>query len=133
MPYEKIIILIASIVGILLLKKTKPDFLKGILLAFILSFGLSLFGNQGILKLSFVLFGVLSFIFSLYSGINKQWSNLTIGFFAFISFLFKFMHYPFLNELRLLMIIPIVIYITLLTKHKFKNKQLSIINNTRSL
>ncbi len=37
------------------------------------------------------------------------------------------MHYPFLNELRLLMIIPIVVYITLLTKHKFKNKQLSIL------
>jgi hypothetical protein len=37
------------------------------------------------------------------------------------------MHFPYGSELELSMIIPIIVYLVILGKDKFKNKQLSIL------
>ena len=128
MGYVRIIILIGIIIGIILFKKTKPNFLKGILIGFILSFAISFFENELIsATISRLSFGILIFVFSVYNGINKKWLNLIIGLFAFTSFFFKSMYYPYASELQLLMIIPLIIYIVILAKDKLENNQLSIL------
>jgi hypothetical protein len=127
MNYGKIIIGIGILIGILLFKKTKPKLLVGILVGLIISFALSFIENQLLTNISFISFGIFSLIFSVYSGIKRKWLNLIIGIFAFVSFFSKLMHYPYANELKLLMIIPIVCFgLTFIKKEKFKN-ELSIL------
>jgi hypothetical protein len=112
MTYEKIIFGIGILIGILLLKKTKPKLLIGILVGLIISVILSFIDNQPIIYISFASFGILSLI---------------IGIFAVISFFSKFMQYPYANELKSLMIVPIVSYVlTFRQKEKYEN-ELSIL------
>ena len=123
MNYGKIIIGIGVLIGIFLFKKTKPKLLLGILVGLIISFALSLIENQLLNNISFISFGILSLVFSIYSGIQRNWLNLIIGFFAFVSFLSKLMHYPYANELEILMSIPIVSYgLTFMKKENYKNE-----------
>ena len=126
MTYGKIIILIGIVVGMFLFQKTKPNLLKGILVGLIISFGISFFDNQVLTNISFFSFGIFSLTFGVYSGINKKWLYLIIGLFAFISFLFKLMHYPFANELKLLMLLPIVSYLLTFKKLESHKTGLSI-------
>lgn len=127
MNYGKIIIGFGILIGILLFKKTKPKLLVGILVGLIISFILSFIENQLLNNISFISFGILSLIFLVYSGTKKNWLNLIIGIFVFVSFFSKLLHYPYANELKLLMIIPIVSYaLTFRKKEKHKN-ELSIL------
>ena len=127
MNYAKIIIGIGILIGIILFKKTKPKLLVGILVGLIISFFLSFIENELLTNISFISFGILSLIFVAYSGIKRKWLNLIIGLFAFVSFFSKLMHYPYANELKLLMIIPFVCYVlTLRKKEKYEN-ELSIL------
>ena len=127
MAFAKIIIGIGILIGILLFKKTKPKLLVGILVGLIISFVLSFIENELLTNISFISFGILSLIFFAYSGIKRKWLNLVIGLFAFVSFFSKLMHYPYANELKLLMIIPILSYaLTFWKKEKYEN-ELSIL------
>ena len=127
MNYGKIIIGIGILIGILLFKKTKPKILVGILVGLIISFALSFIENQLLANISFISFGILSFIFFVYSGTKRKWLNLIIGIFAFVSFFSKLMHYPYANELKLLMIIPIVSYALTFRKKEKYESELSIL------
>ncbi|WP_452227660.1 MULTISPECIES: hypothetical protein [unclassified Lacinutrix] len=128
MTYEKIIIGAGALMGLFLLNKTKPVFLKVTLLILVSCSILSFYQDSDLINtISFLGFGILALVFSIYSGINKKWLNLIIGLFAFVSFFFKVMYYPYANELKLSMIIPIIIYIVLLIKNKLENNQLSIL------
>ncbi len=127
MNYGKIIIGIGILIGILLFKKTKPKLLIGILVGLIISFVLSFIDNQLLTNISFISFGILSLIFFAYSGIKRKWLNLIIGIFAFVSFISKYMHYPYANELKLLMIIPIVSYVLTFRKKENYENELSIL------
>lgn len=127
MTYGKIIILLSIIIGIFLFNKTKPNFSKAILIGLILSFSASFFENDLIANISFLSFGILSLVFSIYSGINKKWLSLIICLFAFISFLFKSMYYPYANELKLSMLIPIVCYALTFRKLESYKAELSIL------
>jgi hypothetical protein len=123
MTYGNIIIGIGILVGIFLFKKTEPKLLVGVLIGLIISFVLSLIESELLTNISFVSFGVLSLIFFVYSAIKRKWLNLIIGLFAFVSFFSKLMHYPYANELKLLMIVPIVCYaLTFRKKEKYKNE-----------
>ncbi|MFP4846039.1 hypothetical protein [Winogradskyella sp. PE311] len=126
MTYGKIIILFGIIIGALLFKKTKPSILKGILIGLILSFGISFFENDILANTSFLSFGILSLVYSVYCGIKKKWLSLIIGLFAFISFFFKAMYYPYANELKLSMLIPIVCYALTFRKLESYKTELSI-------
>jgi len=123
----RIIIIIGICVGILLYKKTKPNFLKGILVALILSFILSFSESNLLINIAFICFGVLSFIYSIYSVLHKNWLNLVIGLAAFVSFFFKTQHYPYISLIQLLMIIPIACYFLMFVKKKRMIKELSIV------
>ena len=123
MNLEKIIIGIGILIGIFLIKKTKPKLIVGILVGLIISFVLSFAGNQLLTNISFVSFGILSLIFSVHSVIKRKWQNLIIGIFAFILFCAKLLHFPYAYELKLLMIIPIVSYALIFReKRKYKNE-----------
>jgi len=127
MNYDSIIIGIGILFAILLIKKTIPRYLVGILIALVICYGLSLADNGLLNTISFYGFGTLGLMFSVYSLIKTNWLNLIIGFFAFISFFWKVMHYPYANEIKLVMIIPIICFcLTLIKKKEYKN-ELSIL------
>lgn len=122
MTQQKIIIGIGILAGLLLYPKTKPTFLKSILIGLSISFGLTFFKNQLLVNLSFFSFGMLTLGFSIHQAANGKWTNFAIGVFAFLSFIWGLFQYPFVGELRLLMLIPIGIYIwTLIKKWKVEN------------
>ena len=127
MTYEIIIIGIGVLIGLSLFKKTNPIFIKGILVGLVVTFVLTFFGQQLLTDISFFSFGILTLIFTVYSGMNKKWLNLIVGLFAFVSFFFILMNYPFANELKLLMIIPIFCYLLIFRNWKKYNNELSIL------
>lgn len=127
MTYDKIIISIGVLIGLSLFKKTNPIFLKATLIGLILSFGLSFFSEKLLINISFFSFGILTFIFAAYSGLNKKWMNLIIGFFAFMSFLWSFMNWLLIGELRFLMLIPIICFAVILRKLRDYKNELSIL------
>ncbi|WP_394908007.1 hypothetical protein [uncultured Mesonia sp.] len=126
MTFEKIIIILGLLIGIFLFKKTKPDYLKAILIGLILVFVLTFFPQKLPTNISFYSFGLLTFIFTILSGLKKKWFNLIIGFFAFISFVSAALEFPYANELKLLMIIPIISYFWTLKKLIIYKNALSI-------
>src|SRR5690606_3310038 len=118
---------IGILIGIALFRRTKPNFSVGILVGLIISFLLSFFKNILLINISFYSFGILSLIFFVYSGIKRNWLNLIIGVFAFVLFFSKLMHFPYSNELKSLMIVPIATYaLTFIKKEKYDN-ELSIL------
>jgi len=127
MTYGRIIILIGVLIGILLFKKTKPNFLKGILIGLVVSYGLSFFENELLADISFFSFGLLSLTFTIYSGIKRKWLSLIIGLFAFVSFFGGLMYWPYANELRLLMLVPILCYLMTFRKWESYKTELSIL------
>lgn len=127
MTYEKIIFGIGILIGILFLNKTTPKLLVLILISWVISFVLLFIENQLLTNFSFVSFGIISFIFIIYSGIKRKGLNLIIGFFAFASFISKIMNYPYENELKLLMIFPIASYILILKEKENYKNELSIL------
>jgi hypothetical protein len=127
MKIEIIIYGIGILIGLFLFGITKPKFVKGILIGLIICFVLTFFKNQLLSTICYVGFGILSLIYSVYSGINKNWRNLIIGFFAFTSFLFGMLHWNYGGELQMSMIIPIVIYLTILVKWRKYKSQLSVL------
>ena len=127
MTLEKIIIGIGILIGIILFKKTKPNFLVGILVGLIISFIVSFFENILLRNISFYSFGILSLIFFIHSGFKRKWLNLIIGLFVFVSFFSKAMHYPYANELKSLMIIPILSYVLTFRKWENHKCELSIL------
>lgn len=127
MVYEKMIIGIGVLIALLLFNKTKPVFLKVFLFILVSSFILSFYIDSVINNtISFFGLGILALIFSIFSGINKKWLNLIVGLFAFVSFFFKLMYYPYALEFQMSMIIPIIIYIVVLIKNKLNTNQISI-------
>ncbi len=127
MTYGRIIVLIGVLIGLLLIKKTKPNFLKGILIGLIVSYGMSFLDNALLVDISFLSFGVLSLIFTVYSGLKRKWLSLIIGLFLFVSFIAHILYLPYANELRLLMIVPILCYLMTFRKWESYKTELSIL------
>ena len=88
--------------------KTKPLFLQIILALLMVSFGISFFRFETLSMISFVSFGLLALIFLVYIGLQKKWLGVIIPLFAVISILFKSMYWPYGNEIKLAMLIPII-------------------------
>lgn len=127
MNYATIILSIGVILSVLLFQKTKPNILKGIFIGLILSIGLSFFRNEFLEITSFFAFGFLTFIFLIYSVINKKWLPMAIALFAFLSFLFKYFNLPYSYELKLSMLVPILCYISIFKNKEFYKMELSIL------
>lgn len=127
MIYTKIIIGIGVAIGLLLYKKTNPIILKVILIGLALSYGSSFFMQFSIGTTAYLSFGLIALVFAILSGVNKKWMSLIIGLFAFMSFLFYFNHYPYVNIMRLLMLIPIASYSLILRKWNQHINRLSVL------
>ncbi len=108
--------------GILLFRKTQPTFLKVLLIGLIIILLLTFTTQKLLINISFFGFGILTLIFTILSGLKKKWLNLIIGFFAFASFVFSVMHFPYSNGLKLLMIVPIISYfLSFRQRENYKN------------
>ncbi len=127
MIYERIILLTAIIASIRFYKETKPKLLKVIVVGVILCYLLKFTGIQYFVTITFFTFGILSFIYTIMSGLNKKWLNLVIGLFTFMSFLFKLMEYTYWSIFRLLLILPILCYIFSFRKLKSNSNELGIL------
>jgi len=122
MSLGRIIISIAVIIGINLFQKTKPKFLKAILIGFILSFLSSFFDGKLFFSFSFLGFGILVLVFLIYSLYYKNWLPASISIFALVSFIFKAQYWPYGSDIRASMLIPITLFlITLFNFKKHKN------------
>jgi len=123
---ENIIITIFSIIGLIFSLKHKGAGQKIITIGLFFAIIMTWFGLTELLFYSILLQLFLAF-FSLIYGIVSKHINLferilisVTGLVFTAGTLFKIQHYPFQNELRLLLIIPIVIFIWLTVKNKRK-------------
>ena len=116
MTLPKVLFGIGIVLSLLLFNKTKPVLLRIILIALALSMGLAFFEDYININIPYFGFGVLTLGFTIWSGIEEKWNCLFIGLFAFLSFLWSYLHWPFVGELRFLMVVPIIIYIWTLVK-----------------
>jgi hypothetical protein len=125
---QDIIIVIGILIGAFLFRKTKPTLIKGILLGLILSMVLPFLSTKLIIiNVTYWTFGILTLILAFFNLINKKWLNFMIGFFAFLSFLFALMSWPFYNALFISMIIPFVCYLVVVKNWKLNINQLGVL------
>lgn len=127
MLHAKIIIGIGVLIGLLVFNKTKPDFLKVILIGLSICYGLGYFVEFPIGTVAFMLFGILALIFAIYCGKNNKWIGFIIGILTFLSYVWIFMSYPYANELKLMMLIPIICYAWTLKKYRNYAEEFSIL------
>jgi len=125
---KDIIIGLGIIIGAFLFNKTKPIHFRVILIGLIISYGLTFPTQFVLIYLSYWIFGISTFAFSIYNGLNKKWLNFVVGLFAFISIIWEIMNWSFYGELQLLMIIPIVCYLLMCKNWKVNVNQLSILS-----
>ena len=127
MLHTKIIIGIGVLIGLLLFNKTKPDFLKAILIGLSVCYGLGYFAEFPIGTVAFMLFGILALVFAIWCGKNNKWIGFIIGAFTFVSYVWMFLSYPYANELKLMMIVPIICYVWTLIKYRNYKKEISVL------
>ena len=127
MLIAKIILGIGTISGILLYKKTNPLFLKIILIGFLFSYLLGYYVVWPIGTVSFLLFGVFVLTFMIWCGIKRKWLQAIISLFVIVSFVFILENYPYANEMKLLMILPILIQLWIFWNWRKHVKELSIL------
>ena len=127
MSIGKLIISLAVFTGILLFKKTNPKFLKIILLGYILSFISSFFDENLPINISFLSFGILTFIFIANSIYSKKWLSIIISLSMLISFIFKVQHWPYALEIQMMMIVPIIAYVLIIKNYNEHKDQISIL------
>ncbi len=118
--------LIAVLIGLLFYKKTKPRLLKILLLSLCFSIVLSFFNNP-YLTISYFTFGATILIFSIYCLVKQKWLSFIIGGFYFTSFMMQVLHWKYGNEMKLLMIIPIISFFIILKNRKKHINEFSIL------
>jgi hypothetical protein len=123
MKFERIIFGIGVLIGLLLIRQTKPMLLKIILIGLALSVGLSFLSENININISFFSFGALTLIFTIWSILKSKWTGMIIGLFAFLSFTWSYMNFSHWGILQFLMLIPLGFYTwTLFNKKDFKNE-----------
>jgi hypothetical protein len=115
---EKILMSVAAILGTLIAFKFKGIYHRVISIGLI-SVLLIWTSNSYFIAWSFITVSLLTVATFVYGLTGKQLNKLekisvaTMGMFLAVSSIFKFMHYPFAEQIKLSMIIPIII--TLIT------------------
>lgn len=127
MLQTKIIVGIGVAVGILFYKNTSPLFLKILFVGLALSYAAAHFVVYPLGTLSYLLFGGLALLFSLWSLIYRKWLSLILGSFTSLSFLSMALSFPYAIELEFAMIIPVIFYLIALFDFKKYKRQLSIL------
>lgn len=127
MNHWNIILGIGTILGIYFFKKIKPPFLKVIFIGLCISFALPYFEKQEITNIGYFGFGIFSLLYLIHCFIKKNILNIIISLFAFFSFFSMYMSFPFANERKLMMIIPIITYFITLRKILQYENEISIL------
>ena len=127
MNLERIIFGLGVLIGLTLLKQTKPFFLKVTLLGVAACAASSFFDEYVDINIPFFSFGFLSFVFTVWCGMQSKWTSMVIGLFAFSSFVWSFLNYPYWGVLQFLMIIPLGIYIWMLSKKEVFKKEFGVL------
>jgi hypothetical protein len=127
MDYTKIIIGVGLFFGIIYFKKTNPNYLKLIVIGFIISFSISLFEIGRLKSLGFYLFGLMSLLYSVHCVVKMKWNKIVISFFAFFTFLAMYFQFPFSNERKIALIIPVVLALFLIKNIKKNENEIAII------
>ena len=127
MNYWKIIIGLGIILGIYFFKKISPKYLKFIFIGLSISFALPYFEKQEITNVGYFGFGIFSLLYLIHCLIKKSTLNIIISLFAFFSFFSMYMGFPFANERKLMMIIPIITYFITLKKIRQYENEISIL------
>ena len=122
-----IIIGLGTILGIFFFRKIKPKYLKVIFIGLCISFTLPYFEKQQITNIGYFGFGLFSLLYLIHCFIKKNIPNIIISIFAFISFISMYMGFPFANERKLMMIIPIITYFITLKKIRQYQNEISIL------
>jgi hypothetical protein len=127
MSIGRTIIAIGVFIGISLFQKTKPKFLKVLLIGFILSFLSSFFGDKLFINFSFLLFGISVLTYFIYSLYYKSWLPGMVSVFALVSFIFQAQYWPYGSEIRAAMLIPITLFLITVFNFKKYENQISIL------
>lgn len=127
MNFEQVILVLSIAIAITKFSQTSPIFLKFILIGLTLCYTLPIIPGQIFTDIAFLSFGPLVLLFITYSAYQKRLISVVIAVFALIEYLFEFMHYQFHNEIRLLMITPIFLFIMLLLKRKLFHGDFSVL------
>lgn len=127
MNHWKIILGLGSIFGIYFFRKIKPTYMKAIFIGLCISFYLPYFEKQQITNIGYFGFGFFSLLYLIHCIVKKSIPNIIISIFAFFSFISMYMSFPFANERKLLMIIPIIAYFITLKKIRQYENEISIL------
>lgn len=127
MNHWNIILGIGTILGLYFFRKIKPTYLKVIFIGFSISFALPYFEKQEITNIGYFGFGLFSILYLIHCLIKKNIPNIIISIFAFFSFVSMYMGFPFANERKLMMIIPIITYFITLKKIRQYENEISIL------
>lgn len=125
--FEKIIFGVAVLLGLLLFRQTKLLLLKVILIGLAICYVLSFFPDYIDINIAFFGFGLLTFGFTFWSGIERRWIVMLIGLFAFLSFSWSYLNLEFWGLLQFLMIIPLGCYAWALYKRRAYHQELSVL------
>lgn len=121
------ILLIGIILSLFYFKNTQSNFLKWILIGLILSVVVPFLSVPILTTFGYFVFGILSLIYTFYCFKLKKHLGMIIGLFVFISFLVSILNLPLLNEVRLMMIVPVLCFaFTFKSPIKYQN-ELSIL------
>ena len=127
MNHWNIILGIGTILGLYFFRKIKPTYLKVIFIGLCLSFALPYFEKQEITNIGYFGFGFFSLLYLIHCIIKKRILNIIISLFAFFSFFSMYMGFPFANERKLMMIIPIITYFITFKKIRQYENEISIL------
>lgn len=128
MSYSSLFLLLSVFISSNLIKYNNSKLIKGITLAMIFSVMLALFKLTILTTIGFYLFGVSALVFLILSIQRKQWVSIIISFFVVLSVVFKMLQLPFLNELNLIMIIPVMTFLlTFIHREKYTSIYATII------
>lgn len=124
----KIIIILAIFFGIFSFQKLESKLLKVLFFGFVLSFISSFFDRDLFFDFSFISFGIFVLTYFIYSLYLKKLVPASISFFALASFIFKILYWPFASEIRVVMLIPLVLFIISLINFEKYKSQISILS-----
>ena len=128
---ERLVLTAVVVLGIIIAFAFKGFFHKGIFIGLAISILLLWSDNQYIITSSFILFLILTittFIYGLtVKGISKfeKIGIITMGLFLIINFLFKLLHFPGANIMKLSMAVPIIITLASFLKGRKLTKEMS--------
>ncbi len=127
MTYHTLILGVGILMGLLMFNKTKPIFLKILIIGYLICYIMPMFNSQITINIGFFGFIILTLIFLVWSLFKWYWIGVLTSFSAIIVMIWRTLHWEFLWEIRLLLLISILWYAYLLIKKRTEKNEFSIL------